>query len=125
MSTKYGFRIGNIGIEFISKEDRDKAIKIFTQGSDVSISDSGVKYSNGKGSFSVYDRDTNTTIVTCKVCKGEFSSESCTQRDYPEKYSWNKSYQEENGYICDACFAKKNKDKELFDAKKLIEEKED
>lgn len=125
MSRKFGFRIGDIGLEFISKEDRDKAIKTFTQGCDVRISNSGIKYSDGKGTFSVYDRDTKETITTCCVCKGEFDISTCPEREYPYKNSWQKNYDTTTGYICDACLAKNTKAKEVFDAKRLLEEKEE
>lgn len=124
MSLKYGLRVGNLGIEFISKEDRDKAIKTFTQGSDVLIKEEGFKYRDGKGSFSVYDRDTKDQITICCICKGDFSLESCKEREYPYKYSYMKDFSETTGYICDACYAKKLKEKEIWDAKKVLEEQE-
>jgi hypothetical protein len=125
MGVKFGLRIGNIGIEFISKEDRDKAIKTFTQGTDVVIEGKGFKYRNGEGSFSVYDRDTKEQIVICEVCKGDFLLQSCSEREYPYKHSYMKDYSETTGYICDACYATRIKDKEVWDAKKLLKEKEE
>lgn len=122
---KYGLRIGNIGIEFISVDERDKAVKNFTHGTDVKISDFGIRYRDGEGSFSVYDRDTKEIIVNCKECKGVFGIDSCGERPYPHKNSWQKEYDEETGHICDACYARALKAKEIFEAKKLLNKEED
>lgn len=119
---KFGLRIGQVGVEFPSAEDRQKAIINFTKGTDVTISESGIKYKDGIGNFSVYDRDTKETITTCAVCRGEFSVETCSEREYPNKYSYSNEYHTDTGFVCDACFTKKVKDKEIFDAKKLVEE---
>jgi len=118
---KYGLKIGDIGIEFPSVEDRQKALNFFTKGTDVKISPRGVRYSDGEGSFSVYDRDTKEVITTCEVCVGTFLIETCSRREYPDKYSYNEKYHTADGFICDACFAKKNKDKELFEARQKLE----
>lgn len=118
---KYGLRIGKIGLEFVSIDERDKAIRDFTKGSDVEISDRGIKYSEGKGNFSVYDRDTKEIVTTCVICKGEFSIDSCSVRNYPFKYSYSKSFEEREDYICDACLAKQIEAKKLFDAQQIIE----
>ena len=122
---KYGLRIGNIGVEFVSIEERQKALINFTKGTDVKISTTGIKFSDGEGSFSVYDRDTKEVITTCRKCNGEFSIETCFNREYPYKPSYSDKYSTENGYICEACFAKANKDKELFDARQLLKKGED
>ena len=37
MSKLYGMKIGAVGVEFTSREDRDKAIQTFTRGSGVEI----------------------------------------------------------------------------------------
>lgn len=116
---KYGLRIGNVGVEFISIDERNKALSDFTRGCDVEISDSGLKFKDGKGSFSVYDRDTKEVVATCCVCQGVFGIDTCNERSYPY-YSYNKKYYETSGYICDACLAKKMKDKQIFEAKSLV-----
>lgn len=118
---KYGLRIGNIGIEFVSVAERDKAIKDFTTGTDVVISDSGIKFSEGKGNFSVYDRETKEVIVTCKACTEQFGIESCGKREHPVKYPWEKTWRTEEGYICDACLASAEKAKKLFDAQQIVD----
>ena len=117
---KYGLRIGDIGVEFPSTEDRQKALLAFTKGTDVKIHSSGIKFTQGEGSFSVYDRDTKEVLTICNICSGNFLSETCTEREYPHKNSWEKGYGTETGFICDACFAKQVKAKELFDAQKLV-----
>jgi hypothetical protein len=119
---KYGLRIGEVGIEFPSKDDRDKAIKAFTSGTDVMISESGIKYRTGKGNFSVYDRDTKDEITICRECNWDFFIATCFKRVYPYKNSWDKIYLETENYICADCYAQAVKAKEVFEAKKLIEE---
>lgn len=121
---KFGLRIGDIGIEFSDIASRDKALKDFTQGSDVTISTTGIRYVEGKGSFSVYDRDTKETIVNCCKCQGLFDIQSCSVRYYPNKYSWDKEYNTLEGYICDACLAKARQEKEVYDAKKVLSKDE-
>jgi hypothetical protein len=122
---KYGLRIGEIGIEFSSIEERDKALKDFTRGVDVKIHSIGIRYTDGEGTFSVYDRDTKEILVTCSECIGIFGIDSCGKRTYPYKNSWEKEYLDKVDYICDACLAKQIKLKEVFDAKKVINEIED
>ncbi len=117
---KYGLRIGEVGIEFNSVDERDKAIKDFTHGCDVSISDTGIRFTEGKSSFSIYDRDTKEVLVNCCKCKGVFGIDSCGERSYPNKHSWEKEYSSAEGYICDACLARAIKEKEVFDAKKVL-----
>ncbi len=117
---KYGLRIGSIGIEFMSAEERNKALQDFTKGCDVEISDVGLRFKDGKGSFSVYDRDTKDVVANCCICNGVFGIDTCGEMEYPYYYSYNKSYSTSTGYICDACFAKKVKDKQIFDAQQLI-----
>lgn len=119
---KYGLRIGNLGLEFSSIDERDKAIKDFTHGSDVVISNSGIVYSDGKGSFSVYDRDTKEITTVCDICKGLFSIETCNNRSYPRKYSYSNKYDMLEGFICDACYTKQLEAK-IFDAEQLIKSK--
>jgi hypothetical protein len=109
---KYGLRIGEIGIEFSSIEERDKVLKDFTRGV-------------GEGAFSVYDRDTKEVLVTCSECIGIFGIDSCGKRTYPYKNTWENKYSDKDDYICDACLAKQIKAKEVFDAKKMINEIED
>jgi hypothetical protein len=122
---KYGLRIGDTGIEFSSIEERDKALHAFTRGCDVIISDSGLRYKEGKGGFSVYDRDTKEVVANCYICKGVFGIDTCSERQYPYK-SYNGKYDTTTDYICDACLAKKIKDKQVFDAQQLLnKEKED
>jgi len=121
---KYGLKIGNIGVEFISQQDREKALLLFTKGVDVEIHDAGIRYHDGDGSFSVYERDTKEVIVTCCECEGTFGIDSCGNREYPKKHSWEKEYDTETGYICDACLAQAMRQKEIFEAKKTLNEEE-
>jgi hypothetical protein len=121
---KYGLRIGNIGVEFVSQQDREKALLNFTKGTDVIISDSGIRFIDGNGSFSIYDRDTKEVIVNCNVCKGVFGIDSCGKRTYPYKHPWESSYSDTENYICDACLASQEKAKRVFEAKELLNEEE-
>ena len=118
---KYGLKIGDVGVEFVSQEEREKALMIFTKGVDVKINTSGIRYSDGDGSFSVYDRDTKEILVTCKICEGVFGIDSCGDREYPHKNAWEKEYTIERGHICDACMARALQSKEVFEAHKVIE----
>lgn len=122
---KYGLRIGKIGIEFLSVEERNKALSDFTKGTDVKINDLGIRYQDGEGSFSVYDRDTKEIVTNCCVCKGAFGIDTCGERNYPNKDSWEKKYAESTGYICDACLARKIKDKKIFEAKAIVDANKD
>ena len=122
---KYGLRIGKIGIEFVSIDERDKALRNFTHGVDIKISNDGIRYSDGEGTFSVYDRDTKEIITNCVLCKGVFGIETCNNRVYPYKNSWENEYKFTEGYICDACLAAANKAEEVFNAKKLLNNEED
>lgn len=48
----YGFRIGHTGLEFSSREDRDKAMLVFTRASTVNIHvEPGPVYSDGADTF--------------------------------------------------------------------------
>lgn len=123
---KYGLRIGDIGVEFSDVVSRDKALKDFTQGSDVKISSTGVRYTDGEGTFSVYERDTKEVLVTCSECTTILSVESCGKREYYKKdYSWAKELTAHDNYICDACKVRLEREKALFDAKKLVAENTD
>ena len=122
---KFGFRIGDTGVEFPSIEDREKAIRVFTKSSTVKISNIGIRYKDSEGSFAVYDRDTKEVITNCVSCEGQFYVDSCGKREYPEKYSYSNDYHEENAYICDACYAKKIKAKEIFDARQIVKKAEE
>ena len=118
---KYGLRIGDIGIEFPSIEERNKVLTDFTKGCDVVVSDSGLRFKEGKGSFSVYDRDTKDILTNCLSCSGIFGIDTCGQREYPYR-SYSGKYDTSNGFICDACLAKKIKDKQIFDAQQIVNE---
>jgi hypothetical protein len=121
----YGMKIDSIGLEFSSIADREKALLTFTKGSTVKIStSSGIRYKDCEAPFGCYERETKEIIANCAVCDGSFSTETCSRRTYPHKNSWEKEYQTVENHICDACLVKKNKEKELFDAKKLIGETE-
>ena len=121
---RYGLRIGNVGVEFPSIEDRNKALQAFTSGTDVIINSERIIYTPGEGNFSVYDRDTKDVITKCVICEGSFLQATCSLREYPFKNSWEKDWNNIENYICDACYAKQVKAEEIFKAKKLVENSE-
>lgn len=120
----YGLRIGDVGVEFSDRPTREKAILDFTKGCCVSITDyAGPRYGDSKGCFSTYERNTEEQTINCSKCKGQFSSETCTERsvphtDYSGKFGDDDST--ENKYLCDACYAKIMQEYEVFKAKKVI-----
>lgn len=119
---KYGLRIGDVGVEFPSAEDRQKALQYFTKGTDVTIHSVGIKFTEGKGSFSVYDRDTKEILTICVKCEGTFLIETCNKRKFPDQRYYSKEWSNEDAFICDACYQKQLKLKELDDAKKIVKE---
>lgn len=122
---RYGFRIGDFGVEFPSQEDRAKAVAIFTKGCDVKINDAaGARYMPGKGTFSVYDRDDKEEIVNCCICRGQFLHESALHREYQYK-NYSDKWEVAENHICDACFAQKEKSKKFADAKELLKKQEE
>jgi len=118
---KYGLKIGSTGLEFVSIDDRDKALKNFTRGVDVQIHSSGIKYTDGDGAFSVYERDTKEVLVTCCICRALQGIDSCPHRSYPYK-SYTGKYDVNSGHICDACLIVKEKEKAIFDAQQVLKE---
>ena len=121
---RYGLRIGDTGIEFPSRDERQRALLAFTAGSCSKISDSGVRFVDDKGTFATYERDDKEVLVNCGKCKGVFGLDACGVREYPNKNSWEKTYGTETGYICDACFESQRKAAELFAAKAVVSQSE-
>ncbi len=121
---RYSLRIGNVGVEFPSREERQKALIAFTGGTCVGISDSGVRFIDGKDTFSTYERDDKEVLANCDECHGVFGVDACPSRQYPKKQTWNEKYEEKEANICDACFESQRKAKELFDAKKVVAKNE-
>jgi len=117
---RYGLRIGDVGVEFPSRDERQKAMIAFTTGTCTRISDSGVRFVDDKGTFATYERDDKEVLVNCTKCTGVFGVDSCPTREYQEKNSWEKEFKAATGYICDACFEAQRKAKELFDAQMVV-----
>ena len=122
---KYGLRIGDVGVEFPSIEDRNKAVQAFTKGTDVKIHSNGIKFTDGEGNFSVYDRDTKEILTVCAECEGTFLQDTCSKREFPYKHSYSKDWIVRDEFICDACLAKRIKSKEKADAQKVLDSEED
>ena len=121
---KYGLRIDATGLEFSSQQDREKALLKFTKCSCVEITDcAGARYSDSKGAFSTYERETEEQTTNCEQCRGQFSSETCTQRTVPYR-NYDNEFQDkdktDNKFLCDACNAKILKDFEIWKAKELL-----
>lgn len=125
MSNVYGLQIDDVGIEFPSREDRDKAILTFTRGSSVAISTyGGPRFKPAKGAFSTYERDPAQQQANCENCHGIFLAETCPQRTVPERgYKPNlwPEGETETRFLCDGCHARYLREKELHDAKKVVE----
>jgi hypothetical protein len=117
---RFGLKIGSIGVEFPSREEREKALTAFVKGTDVEIFETGVKYRDGKGSFSVYERMTEETLVTCADCDGVIGIDSCPRGNFPHKDSWNGNYTTRERHLCDACSTFTQKAKKIFEAEQLI-----
>lgn len=117
---KYGLRIGEVGLEFSTREDREKAIIVLTKCSSVNICDTGIRYRDSDGAFGTYERESKEIQANCKECGGVFSIETCPRRDYPKYNDWNKRWDIMTGHICDACLAKQKKAKEIADAKEKL-----
>lgn len=119
---RYGLRVGMVGVEFSSKEERDKALLCFTRGGTVRINTSaGIRYEDdGDPSFGTYERESNEVLANCSNCQGTFSTETCCHRKYRVKLSYRKEVTDESGFLCDGCLAKITKDTELFEAKQKL-----
>ena len=117
---KYGLKIGDVGVEFPSREERQKALMIFTGGSTVKIQAAAIRYVNHDGAFSTYERDDKEVLVTCNECNGVFSHDACPKRTYMRKPSWSDKFSEGTDYVCDGCMEAQRKAKEIFDAKAVI-----
>jgi len=118
----YGLRIGSVGIEFPSRDDRDKAILTFTRGSSVEINNgSGPRYRPGEESFATYERDDSQQISNCEDCRGQFLTETCSSRTVPSK-TWEGKFtgMDTTATLCDGCYAKRLREKEVADAKKTV-----
>ncbi|KKN39825.1 hypothetical protein LCGC14_0739370 [marine sediment metagenome] len=120
----YGFRIGDVGLEFSSREDREKALLTYSRSTTISIKTTGVRYQEDSVPFGTYERDSKEVLVNCHVCSGVFSSETCSSRTYPHKNSWEKTYDEVINHICDGCLTAKSKEHELFKAAILLQKDE-
>ena len=120
----YGLKIGTVGVEFSMREDRERAMVLFSKGSCMAIADyAGPRFKDGSGTFSTYERNTEEQINNCSVCSGTFSSECCPKRTYPAKsYKGKFDGANEDNFICDGCFTARIQDKKLADAEKVVED---
>ena len=115
-------KIGEVGLEFVSREDREKALLTFTRSSTIKISNSGVRYREGSTPFGTYERDTCEVLFNCENCNGVFSSETCKVRKYQGlQYNWSKSLDDIEKTLCDGCFVTAKEEAEIFKAKKVLE----
>ena len=118
---RYGLRIGDVGVEFVSRDERQKAMINFTTGTCIKIKSSGIRYEDHEGAFSTYERNDEEILTNCYVCNGVFGVDTCPKRDYPNKYYGDEEYKDREDYICDGCLEAARKAKELFEAKKVVE----
>jgi hypothetical protein len=126
MSKVFGFKIGKVGLEFPSREDREKALVKFTRAATVKVNESsGIVYEDGDMPFGTYERDTKEVSTKCYVCNGIFTLDTCSQRQYQNKPSYSNTYSKEENFICDGCFAAKEKEYEVHKAKELLRKGDD
>ena len=120
---RFGLRIGSIGVEFASREERQRAVLTFTGGVCCRISDYGLRYADDMGTFSTYERDDKEVLANCAMCKGVFGIDTCPEREYPS-FGYDKKWTVARAHLCDACAGVKRKEKELADAKARVAEAE-
>jgi len=122
----FGMRIKEVGLEFSSREEREKALVTFTRASTVGISDYGVMFTEAQAPFGTYERETNEIRVHCAACRGVFPVENCGKREYWE-LDYYKKEAKHNDYICDGCLAAKDRATEVRKANAILgkEEKEE
>jgi len=120
---RYGLRVGSTGVEFSSRDERDKALLCFTKGGTVRVNcSSGIRYDDdGDPAFGTYERESNEVLANCSNCHGTFSHETCCERRY-QHIDYAKRVSDTSGFLCDGCLAKIAKDVELFEAKKKLED---
>ena len=130
---RYGLRVGDVGLEFQSREDREKAILTFTRGSTMRVNDSsGVVYAeDGKtGSFSTYEREHGEIATRCYDCKGVFSHDTCNKRSAPKTDYYDKveldnetprKAKSESAFLCDGCLAIRKQKAEEAEATAVLE----
>ena len=117
----YGLQIGEVGVEFSTRDEREKAMILFCRGSCVKIgTGEGPKFRDGIGAFSTYERETEQPINICAVCYGSFSAETCPKRSYPHKRYGRSEYEDTEGHICDGCLAARREEVKLHEAKKVV-----
>lgn len=120
MSKVYGLKLGtSVGLEYESRDARDKAIQTFTHGSSVSINSSGVVYRDGENAFSTYERDPSRILVRCFKCGGTFDISDCPEREYPF-LTYSGKWTADAGHICDGCLEEAKRKKEVADAKAVL-----
>lgn len=117
----YGFKIGEIGLEFSAKADRDAAIKVFTNSRAVKVDTFGLRYKDGDKAFSTYERDPQMVVTNCCKCRGVFPVETCPERLYPYKPYGEDKYKSTTSHICDGCYAAAQEEEKVFNAKKTLE----
>ncbi len=115
----FGMRIKDVGLEFSSREEREKALITFTRASTVGISEYGIKFDETQAPFGTYERETKEVLVHCSSCRGEFEVGSCGKREYWALDYYKKEAKHED-YICDGCLAAKNRDTEVRKAKAVL-----
>jgi hypothetical protein len=123
---KYGLKIGTVGLEFSDQQTREKAMITFCKGSCVDITTyAGPRYKQGEGTFATYERNSEEELINCSKCEGVFSSQVCSRRTVPRTdYSGGFKSGNEEKYLCDGCHTKIKEDYKVYQAKKIIEDKE-
>lgn len=119
----FGLRIGDVGLEFESREARTNALTALSWGRATTITpkhQSGPTYTQRLGEeagFALYERDDEFSVVRCNVCSRFFGASICSERDYPFKHT-SGVWETFHNYICDDCHAERTAEKKTDEFRK-------
>ena len=120
----YGLKIGSIGLEFPSRDDRNKAMVTFASSQASKIQEyAGPRYSPADKSFGTYEREEGQQLINCSKCSGVFTPETCGERTVPSRTNFPSGFDAEkmqDAWLCDGCYAQWMQDKKVWDAKQTI-----
>lgn len=121
---RFGFQIGSVGLEFTSRDEREKAMTLFTRAVCMKVStDAGPRFEPGAGTFSTYERDDKEQMMNCSSCKGVFSSGVCSNHTVQDK-DWSGKFRDGDHptekCLCDGCHTKWKADWEVCKAQRVI-----
>lgn len=126
MAHVYGFKIENVGLEYLSREARTAAMQHLSGATVVKMDPhSPLVYEEHMVVLGTYERDNSGPTIRCCVCKGHFGPDECRERKYPYD-TYGGKWEEKEGYICDTCHQAKSALKEkALEQLRTIGEKEE